>query len=296
MEIVKQIRVITSDEKCKLKETSSFHMNLHGFKLPLDSKDLYVKVDNIYIPRKKKRIIFSMYYGKFTYSSLSKELKEYSLTYYSLEDLCMQLNHAVWNDFIAETLGCKTKEKEKEKEKDVEKETVSSLNDEDMKEVRKKMGGKALPNHRDMFNLKYENNRHVLNIGHGNMYVITTNIGKLLGFETELLATVKNTYVICKNYVVGEPVSFLNAGENICNLTVKNLVNPVFRLGGGNSSVICCVDVEKNHVMSYLCKIVNRNLNYIEFSLLNDDMNSFFTDDELDHYTVRFTLNIMKSV
>lgn len=310
MEVVKSIRVITSDKRCILKENSTFHVNLSGFQLPLEKKDLYVKVDNFYMPQKSKNIKFSIYFGADSSYLDSEQVKEFSLTYHNMADFCMQFNCLVWNEFLLKNINCK---------KTVEKTDVSgscsTFSVADILEIRRKMGYSN--NDIDCsgsFMLKYENCRFTLNIAVGKVFVATANLAKMLHFETELLKTLSkeeteavtkkcellslcNTPVkICLQYVVGEVCHFLKDSEKMCHLLVKGLVNPCYRAAGGNYSVICSFNVEKMVMIPMLCILACRHVSSLEFCLLDDDMQSYFEGDKMQNVVVRFTLNVLKSL
>ena len=330
MEIVKQVRIVTSQHKCIFKDRSQFHFNLAGFSLPMnaDGKELYLKVDNFSMPKKRKVIEFMMYFGHDVNFLKGDQVKKFMLKYYSLEDLCDQLNCLTWNNFVANTISCNigiATNKDSEgvttigittiadgNSADVDSTTAANTNpidsattttpalvisDDAMLDIRSKISGKpsSVVACEKRFLLKYENSRFVLNVYKDYVLVISSNIAEVLGFELEKISN-SNLIKICSRYIVGDPRYFLADKERVCHLLIKNLVDPVFCLGGRNYGIICSFDVEKMKMTSVLKRLVCKHFHDLQFSLLNDDMESYFESDELKYHALRFTLNFLKSV
>merc|ERR1712228_852230 len=58
------------------------------------------------MPKKRKVIKFMMYFGHDVNFLKGDQVKEFTLKYYSMEDLCDQLNCLTWNNFVANTISC----------------------------------------------------------------------------------------------------------------------------------------------------------------------------------------------
>ena len=333
MEIVKQVRIVTSQKKCIFSDRSQFHFNLTGFSLPMnDGKQLYLKVDNFSMPKKRKVIKFMMYFGHDVNFLKGDQVKEFTLKYYSMEDLCDQLNCLTWNNFVANTISCNigiATNKDSEGITTIGITTIADSNnaaadvdanaattnpvdsaittppddsalvisDDAMLDIRSQISGKpsSAVACEKRFLLKYENSRFVLNVYKDYVLVITSNIAEVLGFELEKISN-SDLIKICSRYVIGDPCYFLADKERICHLLIKNLVDPAFCLGGRNYGIICSFDVEKMNMTSVLKRLACKYFHDLQFSLLNDDMESYFENDELTYHALRFTLNFLKSV
>ena len=365
MEVIRQLRVVTSERKCVFKEKSQFHMNLPGFSLPVNERQLYLNVDNFWIPKKKKRVSFSMYFrrGVKDYCSVS-QLKKFDLTYYSMEDFAVQMNCLVWNNFCGKAHTCTTDvaggcdrvlgkganggEAGEPGEAGVGEagagageavvgaggEAVAGVGEagagageavvgaggeavagedletsgtgdgksmgvvgDDLELVKKKMAGRPYHSHVDCsrsFLLKYENDRFVLNMYRGSVFVVSANIGKLMNFDSDD-SWDPDPMKLCNKYNVGSPCYFLDEHEQTCHLVMKNLVDSSFyNSGGGSYGILCSFDAVSMKMTPFLKKLACKHVHDLHFYLVDDNNGSYFVEDELVNNAVRFTLNFLK--
>ena len=282
MEILKQVRVVTSEKKCIFKERSAFHMNLPGFALPVNEKELFVKVDNFWMPKKKKNVKFSMFFNREEKYSDSSQLKSFDVNYYSMEDLVNQINCLVWNNFIGKEHNCC---------KTVDDGLISG---EDPEKARRPYYSHVDCSKR--FVLKYENNCFLLNMYKGYIFVVSPNIAKLLNFESQQNWD-PDPMKISAKYTIGKPCHFLADHERICHVVIKNLVDSSFcGNGGGSYGVICSYDVENMQMTPFLKRLSCRFVRDLQFYLIDDNNESYFEGDELGSNAVRFTLNFLKTL
>lgn len=327
MEVIRQLRVVTSERKCVFKEKSQFHMNLSGFSLPVNERQLYLNIDNFWIPKKKKRVSFSMYFrrGVKDYCSVS-QLKKFELTYYSMEDFAVQMNCLVWNNFCGKVSTCTSdvaggcdrvhvrgvpgkdaagEDLETTGEaaagKDLEiigDGTSTGVVGDDLELVKKKMAGRRpYYSHVDCsksFLMKYENDRFVLNLYRGSVFVVSANIGKLMNFDSDD-SWDPDPMKLCNKYNIGSPCYFLDEHERTCHLVVKNLVDSsYYSSGGGSYGILCSFDAVGMKMTPFLKKLACKHIHDLHFYLMDDNNGSYFVEDELVNNAVRFTLNFLK--
>lgn len=107
METLKVIRVTTKDRGCYVRDKSSFHVNMNGLNLNLNvnEKGSFVKMEQLVMPEKVKKLNFIMNFGYDTKFLKKEDTYEYEIKYVSMNDLCHQVNTLVYNNFISKT-GC----------------------------------------------------------------------------------------------------------------------------------------------------------------------------------------------
>ena len=105
MEVLREIRVKTSDEGCYVKDDSSFHVNLNGLTLNHDERDkIFVRLENLTLPERQKSVKFFLYVGGDKKFLSKEEIQHFEVKYYSMNDLCNQLNCLVYNNFVYKTV------------------------------------------------------------------------------------------------------------------------------------------------------------------------------------------------
>ena len=288
MELIKQLRVVTSEQRCILKQTNTYHMNMNGFSLPSKiGKTVFCKIDNFWCPPKKKKVEFAIYFGIDKSSVNVKLVKKIKLDYCSMEDLCMQINGTVWHEFLSEK---KTTEVNKPEPSDESGSSVEKpLSDEVLLEIRKKLFKIEECSNDILFHLKYEHGRFSLKMKRGYAIVLTGSIINKLGFDVE----VKDEDIIKMNhtFLVGKPCKFLEDNEKICHLSVKDMVEQVCFRNGSNFGIVCSYNFETGIMTSPLCRLSCNHVRELQFCLLDDSMNYYYNGNELENNDIRFTVN-----
>ena len=281
MEILKEIRIDAKRAKCILDSESFFHVNVHGIQ-DYAGRKLYAKVKDVVFPKIIRTLSFAMYIGPKRSELLTdSDVKTVSLTYSSIEELCMRLNFECKRISIA--TDCKN---------------TSSKHDMHV------CDGVTLPN---VFSYDCESVN--ITLPSTLILVITSALAVELGFKKnvlesfsesekhnrsndELLQTKTKPIKFDGRLFMGHPINFLKDEDRFCHFSFPNLLQPSIFFGIPQN-VLFSYDVVRKLVNDELhVKAVKSSSNF-GFYILNDNLEPFSFGRGLSEIKLSFTLQLL---
>ena len=285
MEILTEIRIDARTAMCALETDSIFHLNLHGYE-QFVGKKVFARVKDLVFPKLNKNINFSMYCGKKRRELLDEtDVKQLSIDYQSIEELCMKLNFEA--QCLIESKTCKNTTS------DHVKHVCDDLNITD-----------------NIFSVV--NNVVTIKLPENCALVVTTNVAVLLGFDDivigsyslnekrgkskgQLLSNVTKPIKFVGKFFVGHPIEFYEKHERFCHFAFPSLTAQCTYFNVPQN-VLFTYDVKNDRISGKdEVRLITPTLNF-PFYLLNDDLDPFAFSKNLREIDLRFTLQFFKSV
>ena len=281
MELLKEIRIEARKAKCILDSESFFHLNVLGLDDFLGKK-MFVKVTDVVFPKILKSLSFSLYIGPKRSELLTdSDVKTVSLTYSSIEQLCMRLNYECKRLLIVN--NCKN---------------TSSQHDKHV------CDGLKLP---DVFSYKCD--LVTITLPSTLILVITSALAFALGFEklvfesfseSEKLNRSKSELLQIKNkpvkfdggLFVSDSLQFLKDEERFCHFSFPNLLKPSIFFGIPQN-VLFSYDVSRQTVNEQFNVKAIKLCSNMGFYILNDNLEPFHFGQSLSEIRLSFTLQLL---
>lgn len=246
MEYVAGLELRTSDAACYHRGGTSFHYNIgtlyDEIKLRYQNVGpLYVNVSHVVLPTFRRSVSFSMYYGPITSTLNSTDIKLYSFSYASYDELCK---------LVVYSSKCCLVSKNCKKNAEDHSNHVCTDFDEDT-----------------ALQLTYENGRFELRNAKNYMCVITGNLAQILHFENEILQSytsaeresaisdetlIKNCtkpIKIDSGLIYSNPCQFLSCDKRYMNIICRDIVNASMATAHGKFRVLATVNVETGKIV-----------------------------------------------
>ena len=285
MEILTEIRIDARTAMCALEADSIFHLNLHGYEQFVGRK-VFARVKDVVFPTLEKNLTFSMYCGTKRRELLDeKDVKQLSIEYHSIKELCMKLN------FEAQCF-------------------IVSKNCKNMTTNHRNHVCDDLDISVDIFQAVNDVVRIILPENHA--LVITANVAVRLGFDDvvlgsyslnerkgkskeQLLSNLSKPIKFEGKFFVGHQIELYEKHERFCHFVFPSLTAQCTYFDVPQN-VLFTFDVKNNRISGKdEVRLITPTLNF-PFYLLNDDLDAFCFPKKLREIDLRFTLQFLKSV
>ena len=289
MELIKQLRLSTSDSKCYLQSSNNFHFNLNGALSDLFSgkERIFTRLRHMSISSIARKITFSLYYGPSVNYMKDVDVKTVTIIYTSYEELCFRLMHEA--NCLIKSDSCTY--------------TTSDHSNHICDGVRES----------DLLRLHYENDIFKLVNGPGCITILTCNVLKIMKFssyildsfsaheidamgETEAIESCLKPIKLEGRILIGTPVKFYNDWSRYCHVLVDGLVYDTFVFDSIRYPVLGTYCMNKGELdmgteNTSIVKVISPIRDQISLSLVNDRFEPFDFENGKALVSIMFTLD-----
>ena len=294
MELIKQLRLSTSDSKCYHQSSNNFHFNLNGAlsDLSIGEKRIFTRLRHMSLPKITRKITLSLYYGPRVTYMKDADVKKTTITYTSFDELCIRFMHAA--NCLIKSDSCTY--------------TTSDHSEHICDGVKES----------DLLRLQYESDVFKLTNGPGFITVLTCNFLKLMNFSSyilesfsaheidaigaaEAIETCLKPIKLEGRILIGSPVKFFNEWSRYCHVLVDGLVYDTFVFDSIRYPVLGTYCIDKGEVGMgngniSIIRVISPIRDQISLSLVNDKFEPFDFDNGKALVPISFTIDFYRVV